>query len=199
MTGVVILAAGNSSRLRQPKQKLLFKGKTLLENAIDAATHSVCTPIIVVLGALKMEITVAKAFKSVFIIKNENWCEGIAASIRCGISELQRVEPAAINAIIMLCDQPFADAVLLNKLVEKQSETQKEIVSCEYKSTLGVPVLFHKTFFSALLQLKGEEGAKKIVFDNQASLATIPFPLGHIDIDTREDYKKLTGNNGDLI
>lgn len=192
MTGVVILAAGRSARLGQPKQKLLFKGKTLLENAIHAAIDSVCKPIVVVLGAGVDEIVPAITHEEVFIIFNENWQEGISSSIQCGITELQRIEPAVNDAIIMLCDQPFADAALLNRLVEKQRESKKEIIGSEYNDTVGVPVLFHKTFFSQLLKLKGEEGAKRILFNNKTSLATVSFPLGNVDIDTIEDYEKLT-------
>lgn len=190
-TGIVILAAGGSARLGQSKQRLLYKGKTLLETSVYAAIYSVCKPVIVVLGANADNNDFIGKSENVFIVQNESWQKGIGSSIRCGIKELLKIEPAVTDAIIMLCDQPYADTALLDKLVKTKLETGKQIVASAYNNSIGVPALFDKIFFPLLLQLKGKEGAKKIIFDNEAQVAAIPFPLGSIDIDTTEDYEKL--------
>lgn len=191
ITGIVILAAGSSSRLGQPKQKLLYKEKTLLQRAVDAAVNSVCKPIIVVAGALDIDPFYAITGKAVYLVENENWYEGIGSSIKCGIIELQKIEPAVTDAVIMLCDQPFVNEVLLNDLVKKRAQSGKGIIACFYNDTFGVPALFHKNFFPQLLNLQGNEGAKKIILGNKSIIASVPFPLGTTDIDTAEDYDRL--------
>jgi len=191
ITAAVILAAGGSARLGRPKQQLLYKGKTLLENAVQAAIDSVCRPIIVVLNTGSSNLIPAIAGAEVYIIQNENWQEGIGTSIQCGIKELQKISPPVTDAVIMLCDQPYADSGLLNELIKKRIESGKEIIASEYNNTLGVPALYNHTFFPLLQQLKGKEGAKKIILSNDTSVASVPFPLGDVDIDTHEDYEHL--------
>ena len=191
MTGVIILAAGASTRLGQPKQKLAFKGKSLLQNAIDAAVTSCCTPVIVVLGANAENIEAGLENECIHIIVNAEWPEGMSSSIRKGIEELQKTTPQVSDVILMVCDQPFVSAEILHQLIETKAATGKKIVASSYNHTLGVPVLFDKIFFPELLLLKGQEGAKKLLDFHKESVAQIEFPGGDIDIDTRKDYEAL--------
>lgn len=191
MTGAIILAAGSSSRLGMPKQNLMFQGKTLLERAVGNALESGCEKVIVVLGANVEHITFHKEDKNVTILQNNDWEEGMASSIRLGIAKLQQIAPKVNSAILMLCDQPFADAALLNQLIRQKSEGKKEIVASAYNGTLGPPALFDKNKFPELLQLSGRDGAKKIIAKYATELDTVPFPLGIIDIDTSGDYERL--------
>ena len=191
MTGLVILAAGESSRLGEPKQKVLFKGKTLLQRTVDTALHSACRPVIIVLGAYANEIQAEIESENVIIYHNPHWEEGMASSIRSGVEVLVKTESEASDVIIMVCDQPFADATLLDDMINKKAITGKEIIACSYENTLGVPVLFDKKFFTELLSLQGEEGAKNLIMKHKEFVADIPFPLGSFDIDTTDDYKAL--------
>jgi molybdenum cofactor cytidylyltransferase len=99
--------------------------------------------------------------------------------------------PMPDQVILMLCDQPYADDHLLKQMIEAQHSTGKPIVACAYKNTLGAPVLLDQKFYTDLLKLKGREGAKKLLFQNPNEVAEIPFPLGHIDIDTPDDLEAL--------
>jgi len=189
MTGIIILAAGSSSRLGKPKQNLVYKGQTLLQRAVATAVASVCKPVIVVLGANEEVIKPTIESDAINIIYNRDWQEGMASSIRSGINALQKIEPKAGSAILMLCDQPFVEAALLDELVQKRSG--KGIVVSGYNDTMGAPVLFDAAYFNELLLLKGQEGAKKLLLKYPDDLTTIQFPLGGIDIDTVEDYEKL--------
>jgi len=187
MTALIILAAGGSSRLGQPKQNLLFNGQTLLQHAVLSGKRSKCEPIVVVLGANAEKI---KPISGTIILYNKDWEEGMASSIRTAIKEIQQ-DLSVDEVIIMLCDQPFVSAALLDNLIDKQIETDKPIVACAYKNTIGVPVLFKRMLFAELLSLQGQEGAKKILKDHNSSTAVIAFEQGSIDIDTPEDYKQL--------
>jgi molybdenum cofactor cytidylyltransferase len=189
MTGIIILAAGSSSRLGTPKQNLIYKDQTLLQRAIETARVSECNPIIVILGANATVIRPTIQNSAINIIQNPDWQEGMASSIRLGIMELQRIEPTITSIIVMLCDQPFVTPLLIDQLIQTKSE--KGIVACAYNKTIGVPVLFDAKYFSELLLLKGNDGAKKLLLKYPDDVATIPFPLGSVDIDTVEDYEKL--------
>lgn len=188
MTGLIILAAGESARLGQPKQNLLFKDKTLLQRAVETALASVCERVLVVLGAHGEVIKPTIRQYPVKIIHNTDWPEGMASSIRLGVTELQK-DLKITSVILMLCDQPFVDIVLLNEIAAAGAEN--DMVACAYNNTVGVPVLFNWKYFKELQLLKGDEGAKKLLVKYADEVPSIPFAMGSVDIDTIEDYEKL--------
>ncbi|RNI30593.1 nucleotidyltransferase family protein [Rufibacter latericius] len=191
MTGIIILAAGSSSRLGQAKQQLLFQGQTLLQRSIQAAVKAEGSPVIVVLGANAEAILPQLQFPETHLVTNPDWQEGMASSIRAGLNHLLSVAPQSSGALFMLCDQPFVSTNLLDALVQRQKKSGKNIVACSYQETLGAPVLFTKRFFSELLLLNGQEGAKKLLSIYRKEVASLLFPEGAIDIDTAEDYAAL--------
>lgn len=190
---IIILAAGASNRFGKPKQLLSYKNKTMLQYLIDEAKNTTAASVIVVLGANTEKIQTKLPIEKIHIVINENWKEGMSSSIHCGINELQKIDPDVDAAIIMVCDQPFVTTELLNQLTHTHKETKKQIVTCGYDNTTGPPVLFHKSLFSELLQLKGDVGARKIVEQNPDEVAIVSFPKGNIDIDTVADYENLLG------
>jgi molybdenum cofactor cytidylyltransferase len=186
-----VLAAGSSSRLGRPKQLLPYNGKSLLEFTVDTAMNSRVEPVIVVLGSNAELIARMIDKKRIHIVKNKDWIEGMASSIRCGIEMLTQISPSADAVILMVCDQPFVSASLLNNLVSTQKSTSKLIVTCQYRNVVGPPTLFYKTIFPDLLGLKGDTGAKNIVANYINDVATVQFDEGIIDIDTETDYRAL--------
>lgn len=191
ITGLIILAAGASTRLGKPKQTLLFRGRSLLQLAIEAGMQAHCQPIVVVTGAYASQVVPETRQYAVHVVYNAAWEEGMASGIRCGVAGLLREAPLATGVILMLCDQPFADAALLIQLIQKNQDTGKAIIACSYNHTLGVPALFSSDLFPELLALQGKEGAKKLLASHK-SVDTVAFPLGGIDIDTLSDYEQLT-------
>jgi molybdenum cofactor cytidylyltransferase len=190
---IIILAAGSSSRFGYAKQLADHNGKSLIQHALSEATK-VTENVILVLGAnaeiIKKEIENTPAR----LVYNKDWEEGMSSSIRCGLSDLLK-KNAEIGAVIfMVCDQPFVTSSLVNELITKHEETKKTIVASAYQETTGTPVLFDKTFFQELLALTGQSGAKKIISQNPDSTIAISFPLGYIDIDTKDDYEALQKN-----
>lgn len=193
--GVILLAAGNSTRLGRPKQMLLYGGLTLLQHSIQVAMESDAYPTIVVLGAngdaLKKEIDGME----VHAVENREWQEGMASSIRCGIDAFTQFNRNAEGMILMVCDQPFVTASLLNELITAHRKTGKPIVACGYDNTFGPPVFFHQSLFEELLQLKGDVGARGIVRQHSDDVEVIPFPEGAYDIDTEADYERIKSNS----
>ncbi|GAB2634799.1 nucleotidyltransferase family protein [Belliella aquatica] len=191
-TGIIILAAGNSSRLGRAKQLLDFEGEKLLQIAIDMAEDSLSNANMVVLGAYKDEIKKSIDFQTSEIIINENWSAGLSSSMKVGLSAM--IENHAVDQIlIMLSDQPFVNKELLDLIINTQLESGKGIVACRYGDTLGVPVLYTKKYFEELMQLKEKEGAKKVIFNHLDDCEIVDFDQGKTDIDTQEDYDDLLG------
>ena len=188
---IVLLAAGSSSRLGEPKQLLMYNGKSLLHQVISVANETNINPLLVVLGAnypvLSKKIDKHKAI----LVFNKDWQTGMASSIVTGLNFVIEKYPLTDGVIIMMCDQPFVSATLLNNLITTQKQTNKPIVCSSYQNTLGAPALFHKNIFPQLLQLKGDTGARKIILQHADDVATVLFLKGNIDIDTPEDYKNL--------
>ena len=189
--GIIILAAGKSSRLGQPKQLLEYEGQTLLQHSLQVALASDAHPVVVVLGADAVRIKQEVTNDAAHVVENEDWEEGMASSIRCGIKELQQLHTAAEGAIVMVCDQPYVTSALINRLIGIHQETGKPIVSCQYASTVGTPAYFHRSMFPELLQLEGDGGAKGLLLKHAEDLEIVEFPEGNVDIDTEGDYKKL--------
>jgi molybdenum cofactor cytidylyltransferase len=188
--GAVILAAGESSRLGQPKQLVQFRGKSLVRRAADAATEAGCSPITIVLGSDSKKIEDELAGTGVAIVKNENWRAGIGTSIRAGVQNLLSQAPNLEAIVLLVCDQPFVDARVIKGLIELRQKTNKSIVASAYSGTLGVPALFNRSCFQELLALGDDTGAKSIIMRNRERVAEFPFPQGEIDIDTVADYEK---------
>lgn len=195
MTAIIILAAGSSSRLGRPKQTLHYKDQSLLKHTIKAAVDSAIGPVIVVIGANEQEISAHVENESVTIVSNKNFTEGIASSIKAGVTHVLDHYKNIENIILMVCDQPYVEGNLLKHLVETKHTANKPIAACSYMDTIGVPALFDKRYFPELLSLQGEEGGKKILFKHKDSIASIPFPAGDIDIDTPADYEALINQN----
>ena len=189
-TGIIILAAGDSSRLGYPKQIARYKDKTLLQLAIDAANGSKADKKVLVLGAFKDEIKKTFSGASIPNIPNPNWEKGMASTLVKGLEYLQKTDPVD-QVIVMLCDQPFVDSKILNKLISTQAKTGKGIVACEYSKTFGVPILFGKDYFDKLMELTGDEGAKKIAMAHQDDMELVSFPKGKTDVDTEADLRDL--------
>jgi molybdenum cofactor cytidylyltransferase len=188
---IIILAAGSSSRMGRPKQLLPYNGKSLLEHTVDTANDADANPVIVVLGANAALLEKEIDEKKVHIVENNEWKEGMASSVRCGLSTLLHIAPSSDAAIIMVCDQPFVSSSLLNELIAAQKNTGKPIVASQYENAVGPPTLFYKTIFPRLLELKGDAGARKIIEQRTSDVATVLFTHGNVDIDTEADYDAL--------
>ena len=190
-TGIIILAAGNSSRLGKPKQLLTFRGTTLLEIVTRAAIESGCKPLVVVLGAYSSEISKQQQDPNINYIINDSWQEGISSSIAAGLTAIMNQDQEVAQVIIAVSDQPFISSAVFLDLIKKQEETGKNMVTSSYAQTIGTPALFNKKYFDQLLSLTGNHGAKHILEQHPEDIASILFEAGKIDIDTETDYDNL--------
>jgi molybdenum cofactor cytidylyltransferase len=193
--GIIILAAGQSSRLGSPKQLLEFDGRKLIVGAVETATYFSLYPVIVVLGAHAEIIKSYLDMPSIKLVQNENWNKGVSSSIKKGVEEMELNYPHVDGLILMVCDQPYLDHITIQKLIDLQRQTDLVAVACEYDGIPGTPALFHKSLFGELSILEGDKGARKLFESMKDKVARLPFSAGAIDIDTQEDYLKLIKGN----
>ena len=187
----VVLAAGGSIRFGKPKQLAIFQGEPLVRRIVTAAKDAGCAQVVVVVGASAAQITAVLAGLSVSIIEHPNWSNGLGSSIAIGVKHAASIIPDLDAAILLACDQPFVNAVMLRQLIQMHLENKKPIVASAYAETLGVPALFDRSCFGDLLQLTGDSGAKEIILARRNDVAPFDFPAGTVDIDTAADYEKL--------
>lgn len=190
-TAIIILAAGNSSRLGKPKQLLKYKEQTLLQIVTEAALNAKFHPVIVVLGAYADEIKTLHNHPEVMYIINETWQKGMSSSISAGVKKVLNDFPEKENVIITVADQAHITADVFTSLYKKYQTDNKSIVTSSYSETTGTPTLFNKKYFDKLVNLEGAVGAKDLIKQNMDDVASVPFELGSIDIDTEIDYKNL--------
>ena len=180
----LVLAAGGSRRFDGLKQLVELQGKSLLRRAVDSVREIVAERVVVILGVKAKKLERELQGYTVQIIHNPNWENGIASSIRTGISVL----PETCNGVIIIfCDQPFVTSAHLNKLIDNWNHDRTRIVSSSYASTLGVPAIFPKKFFPKLLKLTGDNGAKSILTENRDEVIPVDLPEAEMDIDTQTD------------
>jgi molybdenum cofactor cytidylyltransferase len=189
--GIIILAAGNSSRLGQAKQLLNFRNKTLLRHVVDEASVVAGALTIVVTGAARESVDKELDGSGAVVCYNPDWEQGMSASIHAGLNNLMELEPEVACCIIAVCDQPYITSGVFSGLLEKFKETSCNIIASSYADTAGTPVLFGKIYFDDLFRLEGHEGAKKLLQTYSQQVLLYPFTKGELDIDTRKDYQRL--------
>ncbi len=185
--GVLILAAGASTRMGTSKQLLKIGNQSLLRKTINTALAIRPVACTVVLGANYEAHHEEVNDLPVDIVNNQGWENGMGSSIKSGIQHLQKYSVDAFY--ILVCDQPYLTDSHLRNLSYQYENTMSSLVASGYVGTIGVPALFDWSFHEMLLQLRDEEGAKKIIQDN--CKAIVNFKGGEIDLDTLADYENL--------
>ncbi len=190
----IVLAGGGSTRLGQPKQLLRLPalgGETLIDHAINLAIAAGATPIFVVLGADADEIQRQSQLRECIVVRNEAWREGMASSIRLGVAAVMGNAPDASGAMVLVCDQPALSADHLRALLNAHRANPKSIAASCYAGRAGVPVVFPRALFPALLELNGDQGARAMLQQPGLAVHAIDFPGGELDLDSPEDLRRL--------
>ena len=197
--GVIILAAGASTRMGSPKQLLPYKGRPLIRHAVEQALASNAEQVFVVLGAnaavvgqcaLDSCAKVVSPASFLTLVENPNWQEGMGTSIRAGLEAAANFDAV----IIALADQPLVGPQILNTLIATHQQTRKPIVAASYSGIAGVPALFTRELFPQLLQLPPAAGCKGLIESHAAESVLIDCPEGALDIDTPDDYAKANAS-----
>ena len=190
--GIIILAAGASQRMGTPKQTLLLENdKSMLRHTAEVALATNHRPVVVVVGANKKDVVPELKDLPLTIVDNPKWQEGMASSVKMGLAATYMTERNLEAVFMLVCDQPYVTAALLEQMLVIYHESGKKAVACRYGDAWGVPVLLGPSLFSELTYLEGDQGAKPLLKKYLDDVAWVAFDQGSIDLDTPEDYQRF--------
>lgn len=187
---VILLAAGTSSRFPGTKQLARIGGKTLLERALDSVPASRVKETVVVVGHDAASVSKAAGTRrGVTVVLNPDYREGMATSIRRGISA---VAPGSKAVMIVLADQPFITRRFLRGMLDAfEARGSKGIVAAARGGVVAPPAIFSRRYFAELSGLRGDQGAKSVIEKHMgsASLVKARSPQRLADVDTQDDLE----------
>ncbi len=95
--------------------------------------------------------------------------------------------------LFFMCDQPLIKKEMVTALVDAYIRGRSEIIAPIFQGKRGNPVLFDRSLFPELSQLSDDEGGRSLFMRHPVSYIESPDDSILVDIDTMEDYQKLTG------
>jgi molybdenum cofactor cytidylyltransferase len=188
----VVLAAGCGSRFRAPQNKLVadYRGRPLLRHALEAALASHAQPTIVVTGYDRARVEATLDGLSVTFVHNADYASGLASSLSVGLAQVAR----GAGALVLLGDMPGVTPEILNQLIAAfhGSPAGCPAVAPTRQGRRGNPVLLARALFPKIMQLRGDEGARRLL---QTVDGVIDLPIDSdavtTDVDTFEDLEAL--------
>jgi molybdenum cofactor cytidylyltransferase len=187
----VLLAAGGSSRLGQPKQLVRRRCKPLLLHALDAARSIPIADerIVVVLGAgaTSLRALLRRHAPRVNVSPNPYWETGLASSLRNGLAAAPR---DAAAALVLLVDQPDVDADALRRLIAAWRRRPGMPAAAHYSSRAGVPAMLPRRTWRLMRALEGDAGARALLRGAEA-VTLVAMPEAAFDVDTPADIAQL--------
>ena len=185
----VILAAGASTRMGEPKQLLPWRSTTLLNHCINEVIQANIVETVIVLWAYHEEIKATINQPIVKCLINPNWETGMGSSIALTAEYLKDKDIDGL--LVVLADQPFVNTNFLNKLIKEFTPNKEQIIATTYNTNTGVPIIFDKQYFKELSLLNGKQGAKELIQKHTPKMTKVTPNFNHQDIDTPEAYLKL--------
>jgi molybdenum cofactor cytidylyltransferase len=192
VTGLV-LAAGGSRRLGEPKQLLPYGSGTLLDHTLETARASGFDQLIVALGGSSEKVRSRVDLSAADVVENPDFGEGCSSTIAAGLSAM---DPRSDLMVLMLGDQPGVTPPMVRALIAGCDE-DTVLAACLYDDGRGHPLAFGRTLFGDLRELNGDKAVWKLM-DRRADEVVdirVPGPIPR-DVDTREDYESLLAEAG---
>jgi molybdenum cofactor cytidylyltransferase len=186
----VILAAGSSSRLGEPKQLLDLGGRPVLAHTLAAVRQTSLDPLAIVLGHAAAEIEQRVDLRDVQTIHNPDYQSGQSSSIRAALAALS---DDIDGVVFILGDQPLVEPAVIDRLVRAFRTEDAPIVQPKYHEGRGNPVLIARSLFSELAEVTGDTGARPLIQRHHDAVRLVDATefSRPDDIDTREDYENI--------
>lgn len=182
----LVLAAGGSSRLGQPKQLLRRGTRTLLLDICTIAQAIAPGRTIVVLGAhaLRLRRMLSAGLSGLSFVNNSAWRNGMGGSLLAGLA---RVPPGCGAVLVLLCDQPAVSRDALTRLLAQWRRRPRHAAAARYGGRIGVPAVLPRRLWHELKS--GDRGARDILRAQQ-DLTIVDLPEAALDLDTPEDVER---------
>lgn len=199
--GGIILAAGRSSRMRQPKLLLPFAGaESVLSVVIRHAREAEIAPLLVVSGAARGAVEALAAAQGVRAVYNPDYAQGQSTSMKRGLAAL----PPDTAALFILGDQPHIPPALLRRIVEAYQQHDAPLVMPRAKDgTCGNPVLFAPLLFAELMRVEGDTGGRPVLRAHADDIHYVDVDSAAVfaDIDTPQQYESMRDafRNGEYL
>lgn len=194
MIHAVILSAGESSRMGQPKALLPIAGVRFIEKIVAALRSTAVGNIIVVLGHNAEEMRQRIGDLPVTLLINQDYKRGQLSSLQVAIHHLQSDgDSNPVDGILVhLVDHPYLSPELVDLMIGRFYQTKKAIVVPRFHGRRGHPVIFSRALFPELLAAPPDQGAKPVVHAHRDETLEIDTEEEGvlIDIDTPEEYRK---------
>jgi molybdenum cofactor cytidylyltransferase len=185
----VVLAAGSSSRLGQPKQLAPIAGRPALAYTLDALRASRVDRIVLVLGHAADAVAAALDLTDITVVRNDAYAEGQSTSVRAGVKSLGDDVDAAL---MVVGDQPLLAPTVVDAIVRAYAETGGPFIVPVYDGEWGNPVLLARATWPLLDHLKGDTGARPILRKHMDMVLELPVAGSLLDdIDTPDDYARI--------
>lgn len=189
----LVLAAGRSSRMGQPKQLLRMGGRTVLERVLKNIRAAGITEVVLVLGCeaqrIRREVS-EDALGEVRVVLNPRYGQGMAGSLRIGLTEVSRTAAAAL---IVLGDQPLVRPETLLRLTEIPVTDGTGIVIPVLRGKRGNPVRISRALFEEAMALQGDVGCRALFSAHADAILRVEVEDEGIllDLDEPGDYERL--------
>jgi len=185
----LVLAAGSSRRLGQPKQLLAYEGATLLDATLNMVRAAPFTQRLVTLGGGADDVRATVNLGSFVQVDSEQHTEGCSSSL---VSALPRIADNADGFVLLLGDQPGVDPASIERLVGAAREAKAPIAICEYDDGVGHPFWFARSVFGDLMNLHGDKAVWKVIESGDHEVLRVPIAGSvPLDVDTWNDYETL--------
>jgi molybdenum cofactor cytidylyltransferase len=189
MNVAIILAAGESRRMGEPKQLLPFGSKTMLECVVDAFDSPKIDQVLAVLGHKADEISATISRTRARVVKNPGYERGMFTSVQAGVRAL----PAKANLVLIaLCDQPRLQRATVETLVDKFEKERHKILIPVFQGRQGHPLLFAAAYAKGILAMDETLTLKHFLAEHADDIARVVVADEGVlvDIDDRETYEK---------
>jgi len=191
MISAIILAAGTSSRMGEPKQLLPFKGLSLIRTVTRNVLASSVDEVLVVSGCKAAEVNAQVLDLPVKMVYNPDYKLGQGTTLAAGAGQ---INPASEFFLVFMGDQPLIDAAIIDSLIEEYRQRDCLALRPVYNGQPGHPVILDGSLLEAVKSLSGDEGARQILagLGNRVIELPVPYPEVVLDVDTPEAYQKLS-------
>lgn len=189
----MILAAGESRRMGQPKLLLPFGEKTIIETVIECVVSSKVDNTLVVLGSERENVEEKIRNFPVKIAFNADYQSGMLSSVLCGFKTLPQDTQAVV---VILGDQPSVSKEVIDKIIDAYQKTGKGIVLPVYQKERGHPVIIDMKYKDEVEHLSPDIGLRGTVYSHPEDILEVEVDMPSIlqDIDDEADYQRELKN-----
>jgi molybdenum cofactor cytidylyltransferase len=191
ITGLV-LGAGGSKRLGQPKQLLRYGAGTLLGHALDTARACRFDQLVVPIGGAADEVRERVDFADAEVVVNDDFGEGCSSSIAAALGA---VDARCDVLVLILGDQPGVTPETVRTLIDGRADAPLAV--CRYDDGRGHPIAFARRVFPELADLHGDKGVWRLLDERAADVVEVRI-AGNVplDVDTPDDYQAVLAEAG---